>query len=293
MALFAYLGLFAWNARTGYLDALAERSGLEVVSSILSPVNWVKDKATNYWNRYIYLVNVEQENTELRQQLSLAYLDIIKATEERAELHRLHQILSLDMAREHPALIAKVIAARFGMFSMRNAITIDKGFLQGAVVDTPIISASGTVVGKVNRTSPNAANVLLITDPSFSLSVLAQESRTPGVATGNPANPQTLILKYIPQTASIVEGETIVTSGLDGTFPKGIPVGVVSRIVQDSSTLFQIVEITPAVDQGYLEDVLLLLPPNTDIPLAQKFPSPVDANFLQRVYNTTLPPEAE
>ncbi len=288
LALFAYLGLFAWNARTGYLDALAERSGLEVVSHILSPVTWVKETTKDYWKKYVHLINVAEENEFLKKQLALAHLDIVAAVEDRAELHRLQQILELQVTKEQPVVLANVIAARFGLQSVLKTITINKGFLQGAIVGTPVIAPNGAVVGRVNRASPNAANVLLITDPSFSVAVIAQESRTPGMLSGNPQNSQALTLNYVPQTANITVGENLITSGLDGVFPNGITVGTVTEVLQDNNTLFQIVSVTPKVDPKYLEDVFLLLPHGTINPLAQKFPEAMDPNILRMIHNNSL-----
>ena len=96
LTLFLYLGLFTWNARTGHLDALAERTGLEFIGYVLSPIAWFTDRTLEVWNRYIALVEVAEENAYLREELHRTRISATLSAEEKAELDRLRKLLQVD-----------------------------------------------------------------------------------------------------------------------------------------------------------------------------------------------------
>ena len=283
--MFCYLGLFTWNARTGYLDTIAERTGLEIVFYVLSPVIWVKDRAATAWNDYVALVGVAEENTRLREELRRAHSQATFSIEERAELKRLRELLLLDALYDRPAFAARIIAKRFGPQAVLKTFTVNKGYLDGAIVGTPVVTQSG-VVGRVLRTAPHASTVLMITDPSFRLAVISQDSRTPGILTGSTGSGRRLEVTYVAQNANLNVGETLITAGVDGIFPKGIPVGVVTQVTPGNETLFQLVHAHPVVNLEALEEVLLLQAMGTAPPLLERLPNPVAQDVL-------MPPDAQ
>ena len=283
--LFCYLGLFTWNARTGYLDTIAERTGLEIVFYVLSPVIWVKDRTATAWNDYVALVGVAEENTRLREELRRAHSQATFSIEERAELERLRELLLLNALYDRPAFAARVIAKRFGPQAVLKTFTVNKGFLDGAIVGTPVVTQNG-VVGRVLRTAPHASTVLMVTDPGFRLAVISQKSRTPGILTGTTGSDRRLEVAYVAQSANIRVGETLITAGVDGSFPKGIPVGVVTLVTPGNEILFQQVHAQPVVNLEALEEVLLLQGAGTAPPLLKRLPNPVEQDVL-------LPPNEE
>ena len=279
LTLFCYLGLFAWNARTGYLDTIAERSGLEIVSHVLSPLVWVKDNIADTWNSYFALVDVAEENTRLRRELRRAEAAATLAAEDRAELTRLRDLLSLEAMKEYPGFGARVIAMRFGPQSVLKTMTVNKGFLDGAIAGTPVVSQNG-VVGRVLRSAPSAATILLLTDPGFRLAVISQQSRTPGIAVGASSGQHLLEVTYVSQTANLAEGELLITAGVDGAFPKGIPVGIVTKVTPGTETLFKKVLATPVVNLDRVEEVVLLQHEGSGPPLIQRDSPEAGAPFM-------------
>ncbi|MDR2124747.1 MAG: rod shape-determining protein MreC [Desulfovibrio sp.] len=247
--------MFTWNARTGYLDTIAERSGLEIVGYVLSPVVWLWDRCAGWWDSYLALVDVAAENARLRAELEQSRASALLASEDRAELQRLRDLLGLEALRERPAFAARVIAKRFGPQAVLKTFTVNKGFLNGATAGTPVVTRTG-VVGRVLRASPHTATVLMLTDPGFRLAVISNESRTPGIITGSAE--RRLEVAYVAQNARIAPGEMLITSGADGSFPKGIPVGVVTQVMPGNEILFLQVHARPLVDMDRLEEVLLL-----------------------------------
>ena len=246
---------------------------------MLSPVSWVKDTVREYWDSYIALVDVAEENKRLKKEIKVADRLITLATEEKAELTRLRQLLSLDVVQEVPSFGARVIAMRFGPLAALKTLTVNKGFVDGVIIGTPVVAPAG-VVGRVHRTAPHAATVLLLTDPGFRLAVISQESRTPGILRGSPGTARDMEVTYVAQTAHIAEGELLITAGVDGGFPKGIPVGIVTRVEPGHETLFQQVQAKPMVELEHLEEVLLLQPEGSGPPLMEKLPDPVAPDIL-------------
>ena len=236
---------------------------------------WVKEQCIKAWNDYLALVGVAEENMRLREELRRAHSQNILDIEDRAELERLRDLLRLDALYDQPAFAARIIAKRFGPLAVLKTFTVNKGFLDGALIGTPVLTQSG-VVGRILRTAPHASTVLIITDPGFRLPVISQTSRTPGILTGSADPDSRLEVAYVAQTAKINVGETLITAGVDGNFPKGIPVGIVTQVTPGNKILFQQVHARPVVNLEALEEVLLLKRAGTAPPLLEeRLPNPV------------------
>lgn len=245
----------------------------------------MKDQCNNAWDNYVALVGVAEENARLREELRRSHAQAILTVEERAELDRLRGLLRLNALHDRPAFAARVIAKRFGPQAVLKTFTVNKGYLDGAIVGTPVVTWNG-VVGRVLRTAPHASTILMVTDPGFRLAVISQKSRTTGILTGGTGPDRRLEVAYIAQNAEISVGETLITAGVDGSFPKGIPVGVVTLVTPGNETLFQQVHAQPVVNLELLEEVLLLQQAGTAPPLLERLPNPVEQDLR-------LPPEAD
>lgn len=200
------------------------------------------------------------------------------SAEDEAELARLRRLLHLDALRQHPAFAARVLARHFGPMSVRKTFTVNKGFLDGAMVDTPAVTQAG-VVGRVMRSAPHAATVLMVTDPGFRVAVISQESRTPGILTGSASEPGMLEVLYVSQTARLKPGELLITAGVGNDFPKGIPAGMVTRVEPGNETLFQKVNAHPVTELDKLEEVLLI--DQDGPPLVPTLPGPPEPDVLR------------
>jgi rod shape-determining protein MreC len=119
----------------------------------------------------------------------------------------------------------------------------------------PVVSPEG-IVGHVLQTSPHSAKILLVIDFNSSVDALIQRSRAKGVVEGN--GESLCRLKYAPRTQDIQPGDTVVTSGLGGRYPKGLLVGKISKVDKKSYGLFQQAEIVPSVDFAKLEEVFVI-----------------------------------
>ncbi len=134
-----------------------------------------------------------------------------------------------------------------------RTIEIDRGSADGVIEGLPVIDAAG-LVGRVVRSAPHSARVLLITDASSAVAVLVQDQRIRGVCRGQGG---ALALDFALLEDAIQVGDGVITSGLGGVFPKGLVVGYVRSVQREQFGLFQTVDVEPAVDFAHLEEVLV------------------------------------
>jgi rod shape-determining protein MreC len=259
--LFLFLGLFTWNQRTGRLDALTANIGLGVVGVVLTPVSWLHDQARVYYARYIGLVGVREANDVLKSEAERMRGELRTLAEDQAELRRLRSLLSLPDADVWRPIGARVIAGRIGPNSALESVTISRGYLSGGGPGVPVVTNMG-VVGRVLRASPNTATVLLLTNPGSRIAVLSQQTRTPGILAGRSAR-LPLEMRFVTRNYTLYAGEILITSGLDGAYPKGIPVARVLSVAPSDFSQFQNIFAEPLVDTERLEEVLLLERPRT------------------------------
>ncbi len=250
------MGLFTWNIRTGYIDALTSYTGLEFARWVLAPGKWVYGETRDLVNRYLYFVGAREENDLLRRQLDAARLELAETREKAAEAERLAAILRMQPPWGWTRSAARIISHRLGPNAALETILIDKGALSDLNVNTPVVTPEG-VVGRVLRLSPSAANVLLITDPNSRVPVVSQSRRTQGILRGEGPDRE-LVVEYVPLESPITEGEILVTSGLEGVFPKGLPAARVTSVSRHGSSLFQAVRARALFNPHRQEEVALL-----------------------------------
>lgn len=254
--LFVYLSLYTWNLRTGHLDTLAENTGLDAVRLALKPGRWVADQVAAFWRRYVYLVGLQEENDRLRGQVDELLMERNSLRERAMSTDRLEQLLAFTPPGGWQRVGARVIARRMGPNALLETLVLDKGSLHGAAADQPVVTPQG-VVGRILRAGFTASTVLLLDDANSRIPVLGQKYRSAGVLSGHGPGRE-LELKYVNLNAPIEPGELLVTSGLAGSFPKGLPVARVLRVERSDLSLFLDITAEPLMDFEAQEEVLVL-----------------------------------
>ncbi len=125
--LFVYLGLYAWNSRTGTIDRLAEHTGLEFVGLVLKPGLWAEDGITDFWTHYVYLQDVRAENDRLAEQVRTMTLALSQAAGDQAELKRLRSLMLLAPPEGWIMRGSRVLAGRIGPLASFDSLLIGKG----------------------------------------------------------------------------------------------------------------------------------------------------------------------
>ena len=209
--------------------------------------------AAEIWGHYVYLVNTEEENHVLIEENRRLRGDVAEGSEVRLENERLRRLLDFKENQDIETLPARVIAE--DATSWFRTITINKGLDQGVVEGLPVVVAEG-VVGRVVRSSPDFARVLLLTDASSAVASLLQGNRARGICRGNGEH---LVFDFVLRQEEVKVGDRVITSGMGGVFPKGLTVGTVLNVNRQEFGLFQEIEVVPSVDFSHLEEVLILL----------------------------------
>lgn len=230
--------------------------GQVVISELTRPFSSVavgtQSSLRGVWDRYIYLIGVSLENEALHQQVETLKQERTKQAEVEAENKRLRELLGLAEAFPHKRVTASVIS--YDPSTWVRAMTIDRGATEGVEVGNAVTTGGG-IVGQVVAVSPHTARVLLITDRSSGVDVLTQESRGRGIIEGRGG--YDCELRYVDDADDVKVGDKLVTSGLDGVFPKGLPVGVILSVDTGLGGLFKSIRVRPSAQFSKLEEVII------------------------------------
>lgn len=223
------------------------------------------------WRNYVWLHGARQENERLQENVRRLSLRDSALSQIKDENARLHRLLSLNDSLELRSIGAHVVGRTPGFLS--NLLVIDRGSQDGVRIDSAVISAEG-VVGRTVLVSPHHSQVQLISNPDASIGVMLETTRSPGILKGTGSG--VLDLHYLSNTERVEPGDKVLSSGLDGIYPKGIPVGTVTDSRKGKS-VFRVIRVDPAADLIHLEEVLVVLggpkpavPPPTESPTDEK-----------------------
>jgi rod shape-determining protein MreC len=215
----------------------------------------VVDGVRGLWSGYVALQQVQQENTALKQDMQTLQ---IRLQQERAEAQRtdnLRQLLELRERAHLETAAAEVIAGPASPDF--RTVTIDKGSSEGLATDMAVISPAG-VVGRIILPSRRASKVQLLIDRNAAAGALIERTRVQGVVIG--VGDGMLRLQYVPGTSDVKTGDLVVTSGIDGIYPKGFVIGTIDHADRGVGAYHEIM-VRPAVDFARLEEVLVVKTP--------------------------------
>jgi rod shape-determining protein MreC len=267
-------GTLLWRNRVGFTSALLMILSLHLVSSgvkpgaialrpagltlaVMAPVeaamNNFAQGSTGFVRNYFDLVNVRRENERLKAELAALKSDQSRLIELETENHHLSDLLDLKDVLGGNSIAANVIGSDANSFA--RTLIIGQGSSSGVRPGMAVLSFQG-VVGKVIAVSPHAARVLILDDHNSALDAFDQRTRTRGIVAG--VVDDGITMKYVERSEDVRPGDTIVTSGLDGIFPRGLLVGTIKSVTGEGPGMFLNVSITPAVDFRSLEQVLVV-----------------------------------
>lgn len=197
--------------------------------------------------------HAEQENLELRQQVSRLREENARLKEAALASERLRRLLEFKETVRISMVGAEVIGR--DPSSWFRSVTINKGEKDGIRKGMAVTSPEG-VVGQVLRTGPHYSIVLLITDYNSAIDGLIQRTRGRTIVEGRGEN--RCQLKYLLRTEDVVVGDIVITSGLTGNFPKGLVIGEIRKVEKEGQGVFQEAELVPCADLSKLEEVLVI-----------------------------------
>lgn len=229
-----------------------------VAFSIVSPFQRATARSIRLfrevWAHYFFLVSAAKERDNLKKEVSRGIEKNNQFIETELSNLRLRSLLSFEKTVDSSLLAAEVIGKDPSPWF--KTMIINKGMADGVEKGFPVVVSEG-LVGQIVDVSTNYAKVLLLVDHNSAVDSMVQRSRARGIVKGESAT--RFIFKYVLNKEDVKTGDNVISSGLDGVFPKGLRIGAVTAIQQRRSGIFQEVVVKPYVDFEKLEEVLVLL----------------------------------
>lgn len=227
-------------------------------SFVSSPLGGLGNIARNATADEATLKQLEEQNVQLRRAVE-------QLEEYKQESERLSSLLDISSTYKLNAKAARVIGASQNAWS--RTIVIDKGSADGLTQGLPVMNSYG-LIGQIEELSAHSAQVRLISDENSGVSAMIQSNRAVGVIRGSADG--SLRLEYITVDAKVEKGDVVITSGLGGTYPKGLPIGEVVHVSRDSASLHYNITVRPPRSSASYEEVLVVTKLNdpTDQPIS-------------------------
>lgn len=237
---------------TGPIHAL--RGGVMTVTSpvrmlgsaVAAPFGALGNIAQNATASSETLSELKKRNEELTAQVA-------ELSEAQETAERLEKLVGLKSTYSLESTAARIIGSTGDAWT--DSVIIDKGSASGFEVGMPVCS-SGGVIGQIIEVSANTSTVRLITDDQSGVSAMIQGSRAQGVLQGQADG--TLRLEYVVSDAEVATGDIVITSGIGGTFPKGLPLGTVASIDRAPNAVYYTIVVRPASSAESNEEVLVI-----------------------------------
>jgi rod shape-determining protein MreC len=214
------------------------------------------------WSDYVDLRHVRQQNKDLQEQLTRMRIEQAAIAEDALEGRRLQSLLGF---REHyvaSTVAAQVIGASGSEQS--RVLTIDKGARDGLRPDMAVITPDG-IVGKLRDVFPDTSQVLVINDQTSGAGVLLESTRIRAILRGTVTG--RVQIGNLTADSRIKPGETVLTSGGDQVYPRGLPVGTIESIALDPDHQpYTAIVVRPAVNLARVEEVLVITGTQADLP---------------------------
>jgi rod shape-determining protein MreC len=236
-----------------------------IAIALVAPFQKVIASTTRFfsdiWEHYFFLITVVDDNRALHRELQQALVSNHRLKEAALSNERLRKLFNLQQKMEQPVVAALVVGKDPSPWF--QSVLLDKGREDGVEKGQPVINPEG-VVGIVVEATSRYAKVMLITDPNSAVDAVIQDSRARGIIKGGASG--SCVLNFVLRKHEVAQGDTVVSSGMDGVFPKGLPIGKVAAIVKREAGIFQDVSVIPYVDFERLEEVLVVPRDHPDKP---------------------------
>lgn len=261
LSFFAALALFLMIADTRLQITQPLRAALAVVLHpiqrvLLSPVQIWRDGSDYFIGLDRALGSERAARLELARQAERS----LRVEQLEVENSRLRGLIDLRPGlnvRSHPA---QVLYEASDPYSRK--VIIDRGSAHGVVLASPVINEHG-VLGQVTRAYPLSSEVTLLTDKDAAIPVLNERSQARSAAFGGLGG---LELRFVASNADVQVGDRLLTSGVDGVYPPGLPVAVVALVDRKAESGFARIALTPAVAPDGVRHVLVLEPLGMQLP---------------------------
>ncbi len=229
---------------------------------IQTAITWSFESIVSTFNNYVFLFRTRQQNLELIEENRKLFNTILNLKEAAVENTRLRNLLDFKETLSLSTVLARVIAK--DVSTEFRAIRINRGESVGIKKDMAVVNSEG-VVGRVFRTTADTADVITVLDLLSAVDAIVDRSRVRGIVEG--LTDESCQLKFALRTDDIQVGDLLISSGLGGVFPKGVPVGTVASVTKKPYGISQDVLIRPSVDFSRLEEVFVIATGSKSAPI--------------------------
>lgn len=235
--------------------SVLETRMMRISSPVVGVAHWISGGLRGSWDGVRNLFTTQANNAALQREVEALRADLALYREAALENARLRRMLGMREDLAPRSIGATVVTST--QSGHTKMIVVDRGTDDGVALDLPVV-AWGGAVGRVVAVEAHKSKIQLLSDPNSGAGGIVQRSRAQGTVIGN--GDRRLDLLYVPSFADVAIGDRVVTSGLDGIFPRGFGLGqVVAR--HDSPDGTRVVQLEPEIDYRSLEEVLILLEP--------------------------------
>ena len=234
-------------------STLFERALFSLVGSITQVADKPRKWSVELWQKYLLFRNAHEENIVLKRKLELLATHHAQIQELKSEIARLEKLLGASQNLEAPVRLARIIARDRSIYG--KSLLVDLGTRDGLQKNMPVMHQAG-LVGRISRVGNNVSQVLTLLDSRSAVNVIAQRSRAQGVFSISSKGESEV--SYMPLHMEMKRGALLVSSGLGGIFPKGLPVAHITEI-KDARGLFPKIKAKAIVDFSNLEEVMILM----------------------------------
>jgi rod shape-determining protein MreC len=244
-----------------------DRIALAITTPFEIAIHWTLDTLFGVYQNYLSLWNTRKENRALLDENRKLVNTILNLRELEQENIRFRDLLRFKETYKVDTVLARIIAK--DVSTEFRTLRINRGRQSGIEPNMAVINAEG-VVGRILRVSEDTSDVVSILDPLSAIDSYILRSRVRGIVEG--LTDTLCQLKFALRVDDIQPGDILLSSGLGGNFPKGVPVGTVIKVTRKSYGITQKVEVKPSVDFSKVEEVLVVT--HTD-------PAPVHAQLVE------------
>ena len=251
--LVSFVVFFQRDMRIGTTSTF-DNFAIHFLASVQSGLRHVRERVRGVFTHYLNNAAASYENERLRVKITELERHLFEQKEIVEENKRLKAFLKLEGTSRLGRVVAQVVASDSG--SDYRVIRINKGKSSGIRLQSPVVTPEG-LVGYVYRLTSHFADVLTILDSNNRVDALVQRTRTHGIIEGDSSSKT--IMKYVSRTGPVILRDRVITSGLGNIYPKGIKVGIITRIEKESYGIVQKIVVTPSVNFDRLEEVGVLI----------------------------------
>lgn len=252
---FAHLLLLSVQVQARSGLPLIQEAAFSVFAGVQHATSAVADAGYSFWASYVALRGVAAENDALRKRVLELEGHVQGQAALLSQTHELERLLKLQESLVAPTVAARVIAGDPAPGAL--TITIDRGSADGVEPNMAVIGHAGVIGRVINRPTPHAAQVQLLVGHNAGAGAFTEQSGAVGPVRGGAGNPP-LEMDYVDLLKDVKVGERVLTSGLDGIFPRGFLIGTVERAVKGSGVYSEIA-VRPAANFSDISVVLVIL----------------------------------